>query len=178
MIFELDDHHVTFKSDNYFVAHNATVIGAVTLGDNASIWFNAVLRADNDAIVIGDDSNIQENAVLHTEKGKPLTLGRGVTVAHKVVLHGCTIGDYTLIGINSVILNNVRIGSYCMIGANTLIPEGDVIPDGSLVVGAPGRVIRQLTNEERKTLESAAASYIENTRRFRLGLRPDPRFPQ
>jgi carbonic anhydrase/acetyltransferase-like protein (isoleucine patch superfamily) len=176
MIFELDEHRVTFATDNYFVAHNATLIGAVTVGDGASIWYNVVARADTDEIIIGADTNIQDNAVLHTERGTPMTLGRGVTVGHMAMLHGCTVGNYCLIGINAVVLNRARIGDYCVIGANTLIPEGKEIPSGSLVLGAPGQVVRSLTEEERQELEFVAGLYIENGRRFRRALRPDPRF--
>lgn len=175
MIFTLDEQSPTLNEERCFIAHNATVIGAVTLGDNVSIWFNAVLRGDGDRIEIGADSNIQDGAVLHVDAGAPATLGRGVTVGHKAVVHGCTVGDYSLIGINAVVLNGARIGSYCLIGANSLIPEGKVIPDGSLVVGSPGRVVRQLTEQERATLEKMAAHYVTNGQRYRAGLRRDPR---
>jgi len=176
MIYQLDERKIKIASDRYFVAHNATVIGSVELGDNVSIWYNAVLRADTDVIAIGDDSNIQDGAVLHIDAGSPLTIGRGVTVGHKAVVHGCTVGDFSLIGINSVILNRARIGRHCIIGANALIPEGKDIPDGSLVVGSPGRVVRSLSDEEKKVLEGMAAHYVENGVRHRNGLRPDPRF--
>ncbi len=175
MIYSLNDRLVQFASDNYYIAPNATVIGSVVIGDNVSIWFNTVLRADNDVIAIGDDSNIQDGAVVHVDPGKPVKIGRGVTVGHKAVIHGCTIGDNTLIGINAVILNNAQIGSNCIIGANALIPEGKIIPDGSLVVGAPGRVVRQLSDEQIAQLRRSAAGYVENGRRFREGLQPDPR---
>ncbi len=175
MIFSLGDRLVEFTSDNYFIAPNATVIGSVIIGDNVSIWFNAVLRGDNDVITIGDDSNIQDGAVVHVDPGKPAKIGRGVTVGHKAVIHGCTIGDNTLIGINAVILNNAQIGNNCIIGANALIPEGKVIPDGSLVVGAPGRVVRQLDEAQIAQLRRSSAGYVENGRRFREGLQPDPR---
>lgn len=171
MIFTLDERRPTLDRERCFVAHNATVIGAVTLGDNVSIWFNAVLRGDGDRIDIGADSNIQDGAVLHVDAGAPATLGRGVTVGHKAVVHGCTVGDYSLIGINAVVLNGARIGNYCLIGANALIPEGKVIPDGSLVVGSPGRIVRQLTDQERATLEMMAAHYVANGQRYRAGLR-------
>ena len=175
MIFTLDERCAEFAGDNCFIAHNATVIGSVVIGNNVSIWFNAVLRGDNDVITIGDDTNIQDAAVVHVDPGKPVTIGRGVTVGHKAVIHGCTIGDNTLIGINAVILNNAQIGNNCLIGANTLIPEGKVIPDGALVVGSPGRIIKQLSEEEIARLGKSSAGYVENGRRFRNGLRPDPR---
>lgn len=177
MIFELDERRVKIAGDRYFVAHNATVIGSVELGDNVSIWYNAVLRADTDVIAIGDDTNIQDGAVLHVDQGAPLTIGRGVTVGHKAVVHGCTVGDYCLIGINAVVLNRARIGKRCIIGANALIAEGKEIPDGSLVVGSPGRVVRTLSEAEQQALEGMAAHYVENGRRHRNGLRPDPRYP-
>ncbi|HEY3699052.1 MAG TPA: gamma carbonic anhydrase family protein [Spongiibacteraceae bacterium] len=175
MIFTLDERRVTFESENYFIAHNATVIGSVLIGDNASIWYNAVLRGDSDVIAIGADTNVQDGSVLHVDAGMPLTLGRGVTVGHKAVVHGCTVGNYSLIGINAVVLNRAQIGNYCIIGANTLIPEDKVIPDGSLVVGTPGRVIRQISEQDRQVLETMAAHYVENGRRFRAQLKPDPR---
>jgi carbonic anhydrase/acetyltransferase-like protein (isoleucine patch superfamily) len=171
MIFDLEERRVTFASENYFIAHNATLVGSIAIGDNVSIWFNAVLRADDDAMTIGDETNIQDGAVLHVDAGSPLTLGRGVTVGHKAMVHGCTVGDYSLIGINAVVLDGAQIGKYCLIGANTLIPEGKIIPDGSLVVGSPGRVIRQLTDEQRKRLAWGAAHYVENGRRFRRAMR-------
>lgn len=178
MIFTLDDRRATLRAEHCFIAHNATLIGAVTLGDNVSIWYNAVLRGDGDTIEIGADSNIQDGAVVHVDAGSPAKLGRGVTVGHKAVVHGCTVGDYSLIGINAVVLNGATIGNHCLIGANALIPEGKVIPDGSLVVGSPGRVVRQLSEQERKTLEMMAAHYVANGQRYRAGLRPDDRFPQ
>jgi carbonic anhydrase/acetyltransferase-like protein (isoleucine patch superfamily) len=175
MIFSLNERSVALASENYFIADNATVIGSVVIGDNVSIWFNAVLRADNDVITIGDETNIQDGAVVHVDPGKPVTIGRGVTIGHKAVIHGCRIGDNTLIGINTVILNDAQIGNNCLIGANAFIPEGKIIPDGSLVVGAPGRVLRQLTEEQIEGLRKSAAGYVENGRRFREGLRRDPR---
>jgi len=175
MIYELDDLRVHFASDNYFVADNATVIGSVSIGDDVSIWFNAVVRGDSDWITIGDRTNIQDGAMLHADAGSPLTIGRGVTVGHHAVVHGCTVGDFSLIGINAVVLNNAQIGRHCIIGANALIPEGKIIPDGSLVVGSPERVVKQLTDDARQKLEDSAAHYVENGRRFRRALRIDPR---
>ena len=130
-----------------WIAPNATVIGDVRLAANASIWWNAVLRGDNDPITIGENTNIQDGSVLHTDEGVPLTIGRDVTVGHMVMLHGCTIGDGSLIGIGAIVLNRAVIGKNCLIGANTLIPEGKVIPDRSLVMGSPGKVVRELTDE-------------------------------
>jgi carbonic anhydrase/acetyltransferase-like protein (isoleucine patch superfamily) len=178
MIYRLDERRVTTRSDRFYVAPNATLIGDIVLGDGVSIWFNVVMRADNDTMRIGDESNIQDGAVLHVDPGVPLTLGRGVTVGHKAMLHGCSIGDYSLIGMNAVVLNGARIGRYCLIGANALIPEGMEIPDGSLVVGSPGKVRRQLSDEERQGLEHSARHYAENGDRYRSGLRLDERFGQ
>ena len=150
-----------------WVAPNATVIGDVRLGDNASIWWNAVLRGDNDTITIGAESNIQDGSVLHADEGVPLTLGARVTVGHMVMLHGCSIDDETLIGIKSVILNKAVIGRHCIIGANSLIPEGKVIPERSLVMGSPGKVVRQLTDDEVARLKLAAQGYVDNAQRYR-----------
>ncbi|WP_310448794.1 gamma carbonic anhydrase family protein [Sulfuritalea sp.] len=155
-----------------WVAPNATVIGDVRLGDNASIWWNAVLRGDNDTITIGAESNIQDGSVLHVDEGVPLTLGARVTVGHLVMLHGCSIGEESLIGIKSVILNKAVIGRHCIIGANSLIAEGKVIPERSLVMGSPGKVVRELTDEEVARLILAAQGYVENARRYRALLAP------
>ena len=154
-----------------WIAPNATVIGDVRLGDHASIWWNAVLRGDNDTITIGAESNIQDGSVLHVDQGVALTLGARVTVGHLVMLHGCSIGDESLIGIKSVILNNAVIGRHCIIGANSLIPEGKVIPERSLVMGSPGKVVRQLSDEEVARLRDAAQGYVANARRYLAELR-------
>ena len=156
-----------------WVAPNATVIGDVILGDEASIWWNAVVRGDNDTITIGAGTNIQDGSVLHADEGVPLTLGDRVTVGHLVMLHGCTIGEESLIGIKSVILNRAVIGRHCIIGANSLIPEGKVIPDRSLVMGSPGKVVRQLSDEEVAKLRLAAQGYVDNARRYRAELKPE-----
>ena len=155
-----------------WVAPNATVIGDVRLGDAASIWWNAVVRGDNDTITIGTGSNIQDGSVLHVDAGVPMTLGANVTVGHLVMLHGCTIGEESLIGIKSVILNHAVIGRHCIIGANSLIPEGKVIPERSLVMGSPGKVVRQLSDEEVAKLRLAAQGYVDNARRYRAELKP------
>jgi carbonic anhydrase/acetyltransferase-like protein (isoleucine patch superfamily) len=172
MIYRLEDRKVVRHGET-FVAPNATLIGSVVLHDCASVWFNVVARGDNDPIVIGERTNVQDGAVLHTDEGVPLTLGRGVTVGHKAMLHGCTVGDYSLIGINAVVLNHAKIGKYCIIGANTLIPERKVIPDYSLVVGTPGKVIRTLDEKDRAALEASAEHYVENFKRYLRGLIPD-----
>ncbi|MDD5249037.1 MAG: gamma carbonic anhydrase family protein [Rhodocyclaceae bacterium] len=149
-----------------WIAANATIIGDVRLAENASIWWNAVLRGDNDTIRIGESTNIQDGSVLHADAGVPLTLGRDITVGHLVMLHGCTVGDGSLIGIKSVILNRAVIGRNCLIGANTLIPEGKVIPDRSLVMGSPGKVVRELTDEEVARLLASARGYVANAQRY------------
>jgi carbonic anhydrase/acetyltransferase-like protein (isoleucine patch superfamily) len=157
---------------DYWVAPNAVVLGNVRLGKNASIWFGAVLRGDNELIDIGEGSNIQDNSVLHTDPGCPLTLGANVTVGHQVMLHGCTIGDNSLVGIGSVILNRTRIGNNCLIGANTLIGEGKEIPDNSMVIGSPGRVIRTLDEGAAAMLRFSAEHYVENWKRYAKELAP------
>lgn len=158
-------------ADGVWIAPNATVIGDVRLAENASIWWNAVLRGDNDPIDIGANSNIQDGSVLHTDEGVPLNVGRNVTVGHLAMLHGCTIGDGSLIGIKSVILNHAVIGENCLIGANSLIPEGRVIPPRSLVMGSPGKVVRELTDEEVARLLHSAQHYVANARRYHASLK-------
>ncbi|MBX4158798.1 gamma carbonic anhydrase family protein, partial [Lactiplantibacillus plantarum] len=143
----------------YWVAPSASVIGNVILHANASVWFGATLRGDNDPIVVGPDSNVQDGGVLHTDLGSPLTLGRGVTVGHQAMLHGCEVGDYSLIGIGAVVLNGVRIGRNCIIGANALITEGKVIPDNSLVMGQPGKVVRDRDPAHIAVLQMSAEHY-------------------
>jgi carbonic anhydrase/acetyltransferase-like protein (isoleucine patch superfamily) len=155
-----------------YIAHNATVIGSVILENEASVWFNAVVRGDNDRIVIGARSNVQDGSVLHTDEGIELAIGRECTIGHMVVLHGCSIGDGSLIGIKSVVLNNARIGKNCLIGANTLITEGKQIPDRSLVVGSPGRIVRQLSDEEVKFVLWNADHYVAKMARYAAQLRP------
>ncbi len=169
-IYALGDRTPRFGEGSW-VAHNATVIGAVDAGSDVSIWYNVVIRGDNDPITIGDGTNIQDGSVLHNDKGVPLTIGKHVTVGHMAMLHGCTIGDGSLIGINAVILNKAVIGKNCIIGANALIPEGKVIPDRSLVVGSPGRVIRELSDAEIEHLKWNASHYVDNARLYSTELR-------
>jgi carbonic anhydrase/acetyltransferase-like protein (isoleucine patch superfamily) len=149
-----------------WVAPTATLIGKVKLEAGANVWFNAVLRGDNELIHIGENSNVQDGSVLHTDMGSPLSIGRGVTIGHNVMLHGCTVGDYSLIGINAVVLNGAKIGKYCIIGANSLIGEGKEIPDYSLVMGSPGRVVRELSEAQKQMLEASAAHYVDNAQRY------------
>ena len=170
MIYNLADRKLEILGDNYFIADSASVIGSVVMHQNASIWFGAVLRGDNDVITIGENSNVQDLSVLHVDPGFPLTIGKNVTVGHKVMLHGCEIGDNSLVGINSVILNGAKIGKNCLIGANSLISENKVIPDGSLVMGSPGKVVKQLTEDQMKGLEMSALHYVENFKRYQRDL--------
>ena len=170
MIYSLGNRKVEFHGEDWFIAANATVIGSVVLKQNASIWFNAVVRGDNDLITIGENANIQDGAILHTDPGILLTIGRDVTVGHLAMLHGCTIGDNSLIGIKSLIMNRAVIGNNCLIGANSLIPEGKVIPDGSLVMGSPGKIVRTLSEAEIAGLRLSAARYVENFKRFKRDL--------
>lgn len=142
-----------------FVAPGSHVIGSVELGDKASVWFNVVIRADDDSIIIGEETNIQDGSVLHVDAGSPMTIGNRVVVGHKVMLHGCTIGDESLIGINAVVLNGAKIGKHCLIGANSLIPENAIIPDGSLVLGTPGKVVRKLNDKEIAKIAAGAKQY-------------------
>ena len=167
MIYSLGESKVEIAGEDYFVADNATVIGNVCLENNASVWFNAVIRGDNELITIGENSNIQDCSVLHTDPGVPLKIGKNVTVGHKVMLHGCIIGDNSLVGINSVILNGAKIGRNCLIGANSLVTEGKEIPDGSLVMGSPAKVIKQLTEEQQQGLIRSAETYVANFKRFK-----------
>ncbi|MBX8602301.1 gamma carbonic anhydrase family protein [Pseudomonas cichorii] len=165
MKYRLGDSRVQTDPQSW-VASNAVLIGKVKLEAGSSVWFNAVLRGDNELIHIGENSNVQDGTVMHTDMGSPLNIGKGVTIGHNVMLHGCSVDDYSLIGINSVILNGAKIGKYCIIGANSLIGEGKVIPDGSLVMGSPGKVVRELTDVQKKMLEASAAHYVHNAQRY------------
>ena len=156
----------------YWIAPNAAVMGNVILKKNASIWWGATLRGDNDPITIGENSNIQDGSVLHTDSGSPLTIGANVTVGHMVMLHGCAVGDNSLIGIGSIILNGARIGRNCLIGANVLITEGKEIPDNSLVMGAPGKVVRDVSERQAMIITGSAFHYVENWKRYARDLAP------
>ncbi len=160
------------KSGDFWVAPDANVIGRVHLGEGVGIWFGATLRGDNEALTIGDGTNIQDLCVLHTDIGYPLVLGRNCTVGHKAILHGCTVGDNCLIGMGATVLNGARIGDNCLIGAGALITEGTEIASGSLVVGMPGRVLRQLDDKAIAALTASARGYTANMRRFKNGLQP------
>ncbi len=154
-----------------WIADSAQVMGHVTLGPDASVWFGCVLRGDTESMSIGEGSNIQDLSVLHADIGKPLTVGRHVTVGHKVMLHGCTIGDESLIGIGAIVLNGARIGKNCLVGAGSLVTEGKEFPDGSMIMGTPAKVVRELTPQQIEGLRLSAQHYIDNARMFRATLK-------
>lgn len=157
-------------AESAWVADSAEVMGNVELADDVSIWFGSVIRGDTETITIGKGSNIQDASVLHADFGKPLVVGENVTVGHKVMLHGCTVGDGSLIGIGAVVLNGARIGKGCLVGAGSLVTEGKEFPDGSMIMGSPAKVVRQLTPEQQQGLLMSAQHYIENARLFRKTL--------
>ena len=167
MFYDLEDKKVKNLGENW-IAPNASIIGDITLEKNTSIWFNTTLRGDIENIYIGEGSNVQDGSVFHTDPSCPLTLGKGVTVGHMVMLHGCEIDDNTLVGIGSTILNKTKIGKNCIIGANTLIPENKVIPDRSLILGSPGKVIRQVTDKEVEEIKENAKHYVENYKKYKI----------
>jgi carbonic anhydrase/acetyltransferase-like protein (isoleucine patch superfamily) len=169
-VFELDGVRPELDPESW-VAENAIVVGRVTMLKNSSVWFGATIRGDNDPVVIGEGSNIQDGSVLHTDVGVPLTIGKNVTVGHMVMMHGCEVGDNSLIGIGSIILNNVRIGKNCLIGANSLVTEGKVIPDNSVVMGAPGKVVREVSEQQVQMMIGGSHHYIENWKRYAKGLK-------
>ncbi len=163
MLFRLGEKSPVIDPQSGFIADTAILIGNVIVGRLASVWFQSVIRGDNDLIDIGAQSNIQDGAILHTDLGYPLIIGKGVTVGHKALLHGCAIGDFSLIGMNATILNGAKVGQNCIIGAHSLISEGKVIPDNSVVVGVPGKIIRQVTLSDIDLLKASAASYVEKS---------------
>lgn len=166
MKYRLGDKAPQLNGENHFIAGSADVIGDVVLENNSSVWFNAVLRGDNDTITIGEDSNVQDGAVLHTDPGVKLTLGKGVIVGHNVMLHGCEVGDHSLIGIGAVVLNRVKIGKNCIVGANALVTEGTQIPDNSMVLGSPAKVVKQIDDATAEFLKLNAQVYVDNLSRF------------
>lgn len=169
-IYQLDE-HTPQVHPTAFVANSAQVVGRVTLGEGSSVWFNTVIRADNEPMTIGAGSNIQDGSVLHSDTGFPLSVGARVTVGHQVVLHGCTVGDESLIGIGAVVLNGAKIGKHCLVGAGSLVTEGKEFPDGSMILGCPAKVVRQLTPEQIDGLRRSAQHYIANAQRFQAGLK-------
>jgi carbonic anhydrase/acetyltransferase-like protein (isoleucine patch superfamily) len=171
MIYSLGERKVITRGE-HFIAPGAAVIGSVDIGVRVSIWFNVVIRADNDSVIIGEESNIQDGSVLHVDTGYPIVIGRRVVVGHKVMLHSCTIGDGSLIGMNAVILNGARIGKGCLVGANTLIPENMEVPDGAMVLGSPGKMRRMLTDKERQDILEGADHYVHKAALYRQSLKP------
>ena len=171
MIYELEGKRPIFEGDGHFIAETAAVMGRVTMGPNSSVWFSAVVRGDVEVIEIGESSNVQDGAVLHADPGSPLHIGAYVTIGHQAMIHGCTIGDNSLIGINAVILNGAKIGRNCLIGANALVTENTVIEDGSMVLGSPAKIIKPLALEQQQALKSSAVHYAENAARFRNSLK-------
>lgn len=173
-IYSLNERRVELRGAHHFIAHDATLAGSIVLEDEVSVWFGVVIRADNDQVHVGEATNIQDGSVLHVDPGFPMTLGRRVTVGHKAMLHGCSVGDGALIGINSVILNGAKIGAGALIGANTLIAEGKEIPEGVLVLGSPGKIVRDLKPQERENLLRIARGYVEQSRLFKTQLLEQP----
>ena len=173
-LYSIGDRNVTLQGAEWFIAENATLIGSVVIGNQASVWFNVVIRGDSEPITVGERSNIQDGSVLHADSGYPLTLGRNVSVGHKAMLHGCTIGEGSLVGINSVILNGAAIGRSTIVGANTLILEGETFPDGVLVLGSPGKAVRELTRDEKDGLLQLADGYVQLALAYRGRFRPQP----
>jgi carbonic anhydrase/acetyltransferase-like protein (isoleucine patch superfamily) len=169
-LYRLDDKQPQL-AEGAWVADNATVIGDVALGPDASVWFGTVIRGDSDRITVGRRSNVQDGSVLHADPGFPLTLGENVSVGHQVMLHGCTVGDGSLIGIQSVIMNGAKIGRNCLVGAGSLVTEGKEFPDGSMILGSPAKVVRPLSAEQIEGLQSIASGYVEKARHYRSALK-------
>ena len=168
-LYQLDRHRPRL-AESAWVADSAQVIGNVVLAEDASVWFGAILRGDTELLSVGRGSNVQDGSVLHADLGYPVALGENVTIGHQVMLHGCTVGDGSLIGIQAVVLNGARIGRHCLVGAGALVTEGKEFPDGSMIIGSPARVVRQLTPEQIAGLQHNAEHYVQNARRFRAGL--------
>ena len=172
-LYALDDRAPTLPADDrYWVAPDANIIGKVIVGEDVGIWFGATLRGDNEPIIVGARSNLQEGVVVHTVPGKPVIIGEGCTIGHGAIIHGCTIGNNSLIGMGATVLNGAVIGNNCLVGANALVTEGKVFPDNSLIVGAPAKAIRTLDAEAIEGLKKSAESYVRNWQRFRRGLKP------
>ena len=169
-IYQLDE-HLPQIDKSAWIAESADVMGAVSLAADTSVWFNAVIRGDTETITIGEGSNIQDLAVIHADNGLPVVVGKHVTVGHQVMLHGCTIGDESLIGIAAVVLNGARIGRNCVVGAGSVVTEGKEFPDGSLIMGTPAKVVRELTPEQIEGLRMSAKHYMNNALRFKNGLK-------
>jgi carbonic anhydrase/acetyltransferase-like protein (isoleucine patch superfamily) len=170
-LYSIGERRVELVGEHHYIAHDATLVGSITLHAEVNVWFKVVIRADNDQVTIGEATNIQDGSVLHVDPGYPMALGRRVSIGHKVMLHGCTIGDGSLIGINSVVMNGARIGGGTLVGANTLIAEGKEIPPGVLVLGSPGKIVRELRQEEKDYLLSVAHGYVERSKVYKRSLR-------
>ena len=170
-IFSLGDRRVEFRGERHYIAYNATLAGSILLENDVNIWYGVIIRADNDQVTLGEATNVQDGSVLHVDPGFPMVLGRNVTIGHKAMLHGCTVGDGTLVGINSVILNGAKIGAGTLIGANSLVAEGKDIPPGVLVLGSPAKVVRELTPEEKVRIMEISHGYVERSKLFRTSLR-------
>ena len=170
-LFAIGERRVELRGAHHYIAYDATLVGSIVLEADVSVWFKVVIRAENDQIALGEGSNIQDGSVLHVDPGYPMRLARMVTIGHKVMLHGCTIGEGTLVGINSVVMNGARIGRNSLIGANTLIAEGKDIPDGVLVLGSPGKIVRDLKQEEKDYLLNIAQGYIDRSRFYKANLK-------
>jgi carbonic anhydrase/acetyltransferase-like protein (isoleucine patch superfamily) len=154
-----------------WVADNAQVMGRVTLAEDASVWFGVVIRGDTSTITVGKGSNVQDNSVLHADVGMPLVIGEGVTVGHQVMLHGCTVGNHSLIGIGAIVLNGAKIGNNCLVGAGALVTEGKEFPDGSMIIGSPAKAVRMLSPEQMEGLKMSAKHYVDNANRYKAGLK-------
>ncbi len=170
-LFAIGERRPELRGEHHYIAHDATLVGSIILHNDVSVWFQVVIRAENDQISIGEGSNIQDGSVLHVDPGYPMSLGRNVSVGHKVMLHGCTIGEGSLVGINSVVMNGAKIGKSTLIGANTLIAEGKEFPDGVLVLGSPGKIVRELTQEQQDYLQKVARGYIERGKFYKNNLK-------
>lgn len=172
-IFSLADADLEVEeADAYWVAPTAVLIGRIVLKRNASVWFGAVLRGDNEPIIVGENSNVQDGSVLHTDMGAPVTIGKDVTIGHQVMLHGCTIGDTSLIGIKATVLNHATIPSFCLVGAHSLVTERKIFEEGSLVTGAPARAMRKLEEQQRQMIQFSAHHYVDNWKRYKRDMKP------
>jgi len=170
-LFSIGERRIELRGEHHFIAPGASLIGSIVLEENVNVWFNVVIRADNDRVTIGEGCNIQDGSVLHVDPGYPMNLARRVTIGHKVMLHGCSVGEGALIGINSVVMNGARIGAHSLIGANTLIAEGKEIPEGVLVLGSPGKIVRELKQQEKDFLLQIAQGYIDRSRLYKDSLK-------
>jgi carbonic anhydrase/acetyltransferase-like protein (isoleucine patch superfamily) len=175
VIYTFGDRRLETTEDAYYVAPDAQLIGSVRLGRGASVWFNCVIRADSDWIVIGDGSNVQDGTVIHTDAGVPVEIGRNVTIGHRALLHGCTIGDGSLIGNGAIVLDRVSIGRNCLIAAGALVPPDKQIPDGSVIMGAPGKLVRQICEDDLAMMRHSADHYVSRIQEYRQALKLDPR---